>query len=122
MLCVLVPAALLVCLPAVAAMLLHVPTTWVCVHYLGFAGAGWAVITMRTVHLMLTAGEPVLVPVLQQSSVPRPREQTLSVFQRFWNGFHGRFLGALVLAGAKPPGLAAFELQVRTVVIQCSCA
>ena len=58
--CVLGLAALLVCVPAVAAMLLHMPTTWACVHYLGFAGAGWAVILMRTVHLLFTAGEPVL--------------------------------------------------------------
>ena len=81
----LVLAALMVCLPAVAAMLLHMPTTWACVHYLGFAGAGWAVIIMRTVHLLFTAGEPALE---QLSAL---RGQTLFVFHLFHhrNGFHG---------------------------------
>ena len=114
-LCVLVPAALMVCLPAVAAMLLHMPTTWACVHYLGFAGAGWAVIIMRTVHLLFTAGEPA------REQVSVIREQTLLVFHLFWNAFMGVLKfpwDAVACEGNVSARLAAFELPVQSVVIQ----
>ncbi|DBA75631.1 TPA: hypothetical protein ACH3X2_009067 [Trebouxia sp. C0005] len=38
----------------VAAIMVHVPGTLLLVHYLGFAGAGWAVVVMRTAHLSFT--------------------------------------------------------------------
>ncbi len=119
MLCLLVLAALLVSMPAVAAMLLHMPTTWACVHYLGFAGAGWAVITMRNVHLLLTAGEPAF----EQPSVLR--EQRLIVFRLCWNGLHRRPevspWDAIARKGRCSTSLAALELHVHIVVIQCAC-
>ena len=42
---------------AVAAIMVHVPGTLLLVHYLGFAGAGWAVVVMRTAHLSFTIGQ-----------------------------------------------------------------
>ncbi len=42
---------------AVAAIMVHVPGTLLLVHYLGFAGAGWAVVVMRTAHLSFTVGQ-----------------------------------------------------------------
>ena len=37
--------------------MVHVPGTLLLVHYLGFAGAGWAVVVMRTAHLSFTIGQ-----------------------------------------------------------------
>ena len=37
--------------------MIHVPGTLLLVHYLGFAGAGWAVVVMRTAHLSFTICE-----------------------------------------------------------------
>lgn len=45
---------------AVAAIMVHVPGTLLLVHYLGFAGAGWAVVVMRSAHLFFTVGESAM--------------------------------------------------------------
>ena len=52
---------------AVAAIMVHVPGTLLLVHYLGFAGAGWAVVVMRTAHLSFTIGQ--FAPLLHESTV-----------------------------------------------------
>ena len=48
-------------LPAVCAMAVHIPSTIFLVGHLGFAGAGWAVVVMRTAHLGFTIGKLTLM-------------------------------------------------------------
>ncbi len=55
---------------AVAAIMVHLPGTLLLVHYLGFAGAGWAVVVMRTAHLSFTIGQ--FAPTLPESTVVPP--------------------------------------------------
>jgi len=49
--------------------MVHVPGTLILVHYLGFAGAGWAVVLMRTAHLSFTICECSLLLPFQQPPV-----------------------------------------------------
>ena len=59
---ILTPSAQALCVGlAVAAIAIHIPSTIMFVHWLGFVGAGWAVLVMRSVHLSITLGE-LLMP------------------------------------------------------------
>lgn len=42
--------------PAVAAIVVHVPTAVALVHWFGLVGAGSAVLIMRSAHLLITIG------------------------------------------------------------------
>lgn len=55
---------------AVAAIMVHVPGTLLLVHYLGFAGAGWAVVVMRSAHLFFTIGESAMCTTRTEMQSP----------------------------------------------------
>ena len=51
-------------LSAVAAIAVHVPCTIALVSWLGFSGAGWAILVMRTAHLGFMGGKMFRFPLL----------------------------------------------------------
>eukprot|EP00891_Asterochloris_glomerata_P006992 jgi/Astpho2/6992/Aster-x1413 len=115
-----------------AAMLLHMPTTWACVHYLGFAGAGWAVIVMRNVHLLLTAawlataGRPCISLIVQEGTHDckgLDEEETAGLLQTCadGSGSRGLFTSIRGAAGELTTAMAAIlgtvEVDAHTTVL-----